>query len=92
MTTLAHLDYFHTTKAAPVRRAHALPSHYVEQEIRIDGLAGVATMKRLILPARDQMADIAALRFRNIRRRRYVHWASSRRPRRRCYDYALFVS
>ena len=67
MTTLAHLDHFHATKAAPVRRAHALLSHYVEQEIRIDGLAGIATMKRLILPARDQMADIAVLRFRTIR-------------------------
>ena len=73
MTTLAHLDHLHAAKAASVRRAHALLSHYVEHEIRIDGVAGVATAKRLILPARDQMADVVALRFRTIRRRRYVY-------------------
>jgi hypothetical protein len=91
VTTLAHMDHFHAAKAAPVRRVHALLSHYRENVIRFDGVVDVATMKRLILPARDQMADIAALWFRTIRRRRYVYWPPWR-PRRRCDDYALFVS
>ena len=35
MTTLAHMDHFHAAKAAPVRRAHALLSHYVDTKYEL---------------------------------------------------------